>query len=213
MGILFENTDGNVFKLQNEDKRSSDQVDLNKAYDLFSKSYTASTGHAWDRDKFIGRAHSWKFFGDDNGYVTVREQNSGMVKLVGVAGAPKSIIKGFREMSSSYSGKPIWGAMTLEIGNMVTKLDPKFKIFKMPGGMVGKMLFNTIKSLIPASVFGGANIKGVNPDGTIKFDYADVGEANKVLVGNVEYFNMLKEKIMDYPQIPTMVKNQIVKLI
>lgn len=195
-----------------EAKLSSHQVDLTKAYDLFKQSYENATGVAWTFDKFIDRAHNWTFYGDDDGYVTVRIQQSGMVKLVGVAGKPKKVITGFREMVNDNANKPIWGTVSLDIAKMIVKLDPKFRILSVPGGVVGKLLFKTIKSVIPASVFGGADVLGVNPDGTIQFNYPDIGAANKVLIGTPEYFDVLKQKVMQL-NMPDFAKNQLIKLL
>lgn len=77
--------------------------------------------------------------------------------------------------------------------------------------MVGKLMFNAIKAIIPPQVFGGAVIKQVNADGTITFDYPDVGETNKVLLGNTEYFDFLKTQVLSDPRIAPY-KNIIQKL-
>ena len=124
-----------------------------------------------------------------------------MIKLVGVAGNPKSVLSGFREMTSHYANTPIWGAVSLDIADMTVRVDSNFKKLTVPGGVLGSMLFNVIKSKIPASVFGGAQIKHANADGTITFDYPDVGEANKVLVGNKEYFEVLKGMVINDPKL------------
>ena len=196
----------------NEAKYRSYELDLNKTYDLFKQSYEKATGQAWTFDKFASRAHNWTFYGDDKGFVAVRMQRSNMVKLVGLAGNTKSIIRGFNEMIADNSNKPIWGAVSLEIGNMVAKLDPNFRVLKLPGGMVGSMLFNTIKNVIPTMVFGGAKITGSNSDGSLTFKYPDVGETNKVLVGNKEYFDFLKLQILNLPNVSSLIKSQISKL-
>jgi hypothetical protein len=185
----------------NESMTHGSQIDLQQAFDVFDASYKKSTGQSWDFNKFASRAQDWTFFGDDNGYVAVREQRSGMIKLVGTAGSPKSVIAGFREMTSHYSGKAIWGAVSLEIATMLERLDPNFNAMRVPGGMAGKLLFKALKTMIPANVFGGAQIKDVNADGTITFEYSDVGQANKVMVGNKEYFDFLKNQIATDPRL------------
>ena len=185
----------------NETMTPASQMDMDKAFDVFDASYKKSTGKSWDKEKFISRAYNWVFFGDDKGYVAVRPQRGGMIKLVGVAGNPKSVLSGFREMTSHYANTPIWGAVSLDIADMTVRVDSNFKKLTVPGGVLGSMLFNVIKSKIPASVFGGAQIKHANADGTITFDYPDVGEANKVLVGNKEYFEVLKGMIINDPKL------------
>lgn len=185
----------------NETMTPASQMDMDKAFDVFDASYKKTTGKSWDKEKFISRAYNWVFFGDDKGYVAVRPQRGGMIKLVGVAGNPKSVLSGFREMTSHYANTPIWGAVSLDIADMTVRVDANFKKLTVPGGVVGSMIFNVIKSKIPASVFGGAVIKQANADGTITFDYPDVGEANKVLIGNKEYFEVLKGMIMNDPKL------------
>lgn len=177
------------------------QMDLDQAFDVFDASYKKATGKSWDKQKFISRASNWIFFGDNKGYVAVRPQRGGMVKLVGVAGSPKSILSGFHEMTTQYTNTPIWGAVSMDIADMTVRVDPNFKKLTVPGGMIGTMLFNVIKSKIPSAVFGGAVIKQANADGTITFDYPDVGETNKVLVGNKEYFEVLKGMILSDPRL------------
>ena len=185
----------------NETMTPASQMNMDQAFDVFDASYKKSTGKSWDKQKFISRAYNWVFFGNDKGYVAVRPQRGGMIKLVGVAGNPKSVLSGFREMTSHYANTPIWGAVSLDIADMTVRVDPNFKKLTVPGGMLGSMLFNVLKSKIPASVFGGAVIKQANADGTITFDYPDVGETNKVLVGNKEYFEVLKGMILNDPRL------------
>jgi hypothetical protein len=55
--------------------------------------------------------------------------------------------------------------------------------------------------IVDLDITGGAIIKQANADGTITFDYPDVGEANKVLVGNKEYFEILKGMILNDPKL------------
>lgn len=160
--------------------KTLDQVDADKVYDLFSDSYQKATGKAWDRGKFISRAGGWRFYGDENGYVTVREQRSGMLKLTAVAGAPRSIIRGMQDLMSE--GKPVWGMVDKNIQSMAQRFG-----LKSPPGALVKMLIGKI----PSNVFGGATLKGVGWDGGATFDYADIGETTKYLIGNTEYYQLL----------------------
>jgi hypothetical protein len=68
-----------------EAEYSAATIDLDRAFDIFNQSYIKSTGKSWEKDKFVERAQNWTFFGDANGYVAVRVQHGGMVKVVGVA--------------------------------------------------------------------------------------------------------------------------------
>jgi len=199
-------------KSLNEGKFTSRELDLVKVYDIFKDSYEKATGQAWTFEKFVGRARNWTFYGDEKGFVAVRFQRSNRVKLVGVAGNTKSILRGFREMTAENSNKPIWGAVSADIADMIVRIDSSYRVLKLPGGMIGSMLFNAIKTIIPTMSMGGAEIIGSKPDGSITFKYPDVGETNKVLVGNQEYFDTLKTQILLLPTLSTFVKNQIAKL-
>jgi len=196
----------------NESKYKSYELDLVKAYELFKQSYEKATGQAWTFDKFVSRAKNWTFYGDENGFVAVRFQKSNRIKLVGVAGSTKSIIRGFNELNADNPGKAIWGAVSLEIANMIARLNPNYSVLKIPGGMVGSFLFNAIKTILPTMIMGGASITGSKPDGSITFNYPDVGETNKVLVGNKEYFELLRSQLLLLPNIPNLIKSQISKL-
>jgi hypothetical protein len=204
---------GDFYSNLYETKYNSYQLNLVKTYDLFKNSYEKATGQTWTLEKFASRVRNWTFYGDDNGFVAVRFQKSNKVKLVGVAGSTKSIIRGFRELTSDNAGKPIWGAVNLQIANMIAKLDSNYRVLKLPGGMIGFFLFNAIKTIIPTMSMGGAEITGSKPDGSITFKYRDVGETNKVLVGNKEYFDLLRNQILMLPNIPSLVKSQITKIL
>jgi hypothetical protein len=199
-----------IDKFLGEAEFTFDTLNVDNAYDIFNQSYIKSTGKSWDKDKFVERARNWTFYGDENGYVAIRVQNSGMVKLVGVAGSPKSIYKGIQEVKNKYSNMPLWGMVSKEIANQSEKMG--FKVLRLKNDISAKIFLKLIKTIIPSSVFGGAKINGINSDGTIGFEYSDVGEANKVLVGNEMYFNGLKEKITASDKVPEFVKNKLDQL-
>ena len=185
-------------------------MNLDKAYDVFNQSYIKSTGKSWEKDKFIERAYGWTFFGDENGYVAVRPQQSGMVKFVGVAGSLKSIYKGIQELKAKYNSVPVWGMVSKEISDQVGKLG--FKTLRLKNDLSSKIFLKLLKTVIPASVFGGAEINGINSDGTLSFQYKDVGEVNKVLIGNDKYFDVLRDKILAHDKIPEFMKVRLTKL-
>ena len=199
-----------IDKFLGEAEFTFDTLDVNNAYTIFNQSYIKSTGKSWNKDKFIERAKNWTFFGDENGYVAVRVQAGGMVKLVGVAGSSKSIYKGIIEIKKAYSSMPLWGMVSKEIANQAEKMG--FKVLRLKNDIKSKIFLKLIKNIIPSSVFGGAKINGINADGTIKFEYSDIGEANKVLVGNEIYFDGLKEKIISSDKIPNIIKNKVDQL-
>ncbi len=188
-----------------------ENLDLDQAFDVFQKSYQKATGKAWDKDKFIERAQNWEFFGDNSGFITVRIQRSGLVKLVGVAGNPKSVLRGINDLQSKYGNKPIWGMVSLELAKMAEKKG--MKVLRVENTWANRMLFSFFSRVIPSAVFGDAKILGLNSDGTIKFQYGDIGETNKILIGNVHYFESLIKLIQTNPQLPAMVKSGLIKLI
>jgi hypothetical protein len=154
--------------------------DLDRAYDIFSDTYIKSTGKTWCKDKFINRAHSWLFYGDEDGFVTVRPQKSGYLKLTGMAGNPRSIIKGLKDLIAT--NKPIWGMVSHEILPMAIKQG-----FISPD----KNQIEKILSNIPPSVFGGVDAK-INDDGSVTMNYDDVGPATKYFIANKKYMNSIK---------------------
>lgn len=158
---------------------SMDNINLDQAYELFSKSYQEHTGTAWSKEKFVSRASNWEFFGDEHGYVAVRPQRSGLVKLVGVAGSPRSIVKGLKQIQDQHL--PIWGMMSSDL----VPLAKKMGLIQPPAWVVKGML-----KLIPPGVFGDVPLK-VNSDGSITLQYSDVGSATKFFVGSKEYFKTM----------------------
>jgi hypothetical protein len=164
-----------------------DNIDLNKAYDIFNKEYLESTGKSWSKDKFLGRARNWTFYGDENGYVAIRPQRSGFVKLVGAAGSDKSKFKGFKELISENS--PVWGMVDDRIASLLTKLG-----FRGPN-KIEMLIFNKlIKSDQFKDVLGGAEI--LNIEGSaVTLKYPDVGTVTKYFMGSPTYWSKLKTSI------------------
>jgi hypothetical protein len=165
--------------LLNESKRFDDFTPEEKRqiFNIFTQSYVKATGSSWDEGKFYSRANEWLFFGDPTGFVTVRPQKSGYYKLTGVAGNMKSIMKALQELNTT--NYPIWGMLTQELANILVRRYG----FRMPNRLesfiIGKLISN--------NVFGNVEHKR-NPDGSITFNYKDVGESTKVFVGNREYY-------------------------
>lgn len=185
-----------------------ENIDLDRAYELFSKSYQEHTGTAWSKSKFMQRASNWTFYGDDNGYVAVRKQYSGPIKLVGVGGSPRSILKGMRELMSR--NEPVWGMMS---GDLI----PMAKKFGMiqPPALVIKLLMK----IIPSSVWGDVPVS-VNKDGSITFSYSDVGDATKFFIASPEYFEFLLNNLYKNPNVQSLpslaisqIKNALVNLV
>lgn len=168
-----------------------------RIFKVFQTSYQKATNNSWGLDKFNRRADNWLFFGDMNGFVAVRPQNSGLYKLVGIAGSPKSIINGLNELKGK--NLPLWGMVSEEMLSMVLRVG-----FKTPSKILVKMLYK----FIPNSVFGGADFK-INSDGSITLKYEDVGSSKKYFIANDNYYNFLKEKIL--PSISSEIPKSLIK--
>jgi hypothetical protein len=164
----------------------------NKVYDIFKQSYEKATGTSWDKSKFRSRAENWLFFGDENGFVTVRPQRGGYYKLTGVAGGIKSILKGLTELQDM--NVPVWGMMTPELSNILVNRYG----YKKPSTLEAKIILKSI----PPSAFGNVDYK-LNKDGSVTFSYADIGEATKVFVANKQYFSNVRKMLL------SMAKNKI----
>ena len=94
-------------------------VDPDEAYEIFKKEYIASTGHAWNKEKFMNRIYNWTFYGTPDGFVALRPQNSGFYKLVAAAGNMKGKYKGLLEIVDQHL--PVWGIVTADIRDILKK--------------------------------------------------------------------------------------------
>ena len=165
---LFED----VFKYHDLSPEERDDI-----YNVFKQSYEKSLGTSWDYSKFQGRTRNWLFFGDKEGFVTVRPQRSGLYKLTGVGGKLSSIKQGLEELKST--GNPVWGMADERISGILRR---KFG-FSTPPVFVLKMLLK----IIPKGVFGGADFD-INDDGSLTLHYSDVGDAKKYFIANKQYY-------------------------
>lgn len=189
-----------LYNILLEQSFSSDNIDLDRAYELFRDEYIRATGQSWSKEKFLDRAKNWEFYGDENGFVAIRRQYSGFVKLVGMAGSNRSKIMGFRELASE--NLPIWGAVDTTIASMLQRsgyiLAPKL-LLKILLPMVGK------------EVFGGADLE-LNKDGSITMEYGDLGKVTKYFIGSKEYYKrLLNDPRVD--KVPNIIKDTILKII
>jgi hypothetical protein len=162
-------------------------------YQLFHHAYMNSIGSSWPIEKFASRIQDWLLFGNSEGFVTAREQRSGIIKLTGSAGNPKGIFIGLNELMST--NRPIWGIVTPDIAKMLSK-----KGFIIPN----KMFVNVIFKLIPDSVLGGDI--NINSNGTLKVYGNDGNSMDKVFVANKLYYKelILNNEIGD--KLPNIIK-------
>jgi len=173
--LIKNNLNENFF-----DFHSMNYDDQKKIYNIFKDSYEKSVGVSWTEDKFFNRSRNWKFYGDENGFISIRPQNSGFYKLVGVAGSLKGILKGLDYLNNQ--DYPIWGMVSEDIKNMALR-----KGFKEPSKSELTMLYNNI----PSSVFGGVETE-VNTDGSLTLKYPDVVDTKKYFIANEKYFDKMK---------------------
>jgi GNAT superfamily N-acetyltransferase len=162
------------------------QIDINRAYGLFKREYEESTGQSWSFDKFQSRARNWEFYGDDNGYVAVRRQRSGFVKLVGMAGDNKSKLRGIQKLSQQ--GLPLWGMVSKEIKDIALK-----RGMREPN-MIERA---ALKKAAGSGALGDAEILGFTSDNGVKLRYPDVGDVVKYMVGTPEYYAKLRGDAID----------------
>ena len=175
------------FKMFYESFVSSD-IDMDRAYEIFSQEYLKSTGKTWAKDKFMQRAQNWDFYGDSNGFITARRQNSGFIKLVGAAGSDKSKYKGFKELASKHL--PVWGMVDDKIAGLLEKMG-----FRGPN-MLELIFFK--KMMTPekmASVLGGATIDKIEGS-KVTLTYPDVGTVVKYFVASPEYWKKIRGGII-----------------
>ena len=174
---------------------SSREIDLEHAYEQYKESYLKSTGKAWSKSKFLRRAKNWTFFGSENGYVAVRKQSSGFVKIVVVAGKPLSIARGLKELLSKKW--PIWTMSTKDLTDKLIKQG-----MKKPPVLLLKIMLPKIMSY---GVFGDQNYK-ILKDGGVKFSTSDVGDSIKYFTGSKEYYKKLLKDILNMDINPLVVK-------
>jgi hypothetical protein len=173
-------------------------------YEIFKQSYMKSTGTAFSKENFISKASTWTFFGippsSENdplaGFVAVRFQPSGLVKLTGVAGNPRGIFRGVDQLNNI--NKPVWGAVSADIANMATK-----KGFKEVPPFVLKIFAQK-----------GIKIPGMEIDdqGNIKADIAEIGVVNKKAIVNDLYIDWIKKQHPDLPISSNMLSNPMLAI-
>jgi 8-oxo-dGTP pyrophosphatase MutT (NUDIX family) len=156
-----------------------ENLDLEKAYNLFYKEYTTATGKAWPREKFYAKAQNWDFYGDDQGFIAIRPQQSGFFKLVATAGNRKSQYKALLEIAPVL---PLWGMVSADIRNLLIK-----RGFKEPNFIERQFL---IKMLQTNKVVGG-EITKFNTNGGVEMNLPDIGPTVKYFIGTDLYWKKL----------------------
>jgi len=158
-------------------------------YLSFKKSYEKATGASWDQFKFKNRAYNWTFFGEKTGGIAVRNQRSGLVKMVSAFGSPKKVINGYKEMVSEIGNKPIWGVMTENLAIMLEKISNKE--FKRAPKIFVKTVIPHIKN-----IFGDIVLDVDKKTGAIVID-TPAGPMDKYFIANKNYYKDILDKAKD----------------
>lgn len=161
-------------KKEYKSPEAEEKSDIEKKYDLFKAEYDKSTGKSWPFEKFVERSRNWTFYGDEKGFVAVRFQRSGYVKLVGMAGSMRSKLVGLKQLLDQ--NLPLWGMVSDQIAELAKKVG-----FIVPP----QFIVNQIIKHIDPSVLANAQAKVV--DSGIQIDYSDVGSVVKKLIVTKPY--------------------------
>ena len=170
------------------DSFTPEPYDMDRIYELFNQEYMQSTGKSWTKDKFLNRAKDWEFWGDENGFVSTRKQQSGFIKLVGAAGSNKSKYKGFKELINA--NIPVWGLVDITISNLLKKLN-----YRGPNMIERMVLDQLLKSGKMQSVLGDGKIEKMEGD-KLTLTYPDVGTVEKYFMGSPEYWKLIKTSLL-----------------
>ena len=171
------------------DSFTPEPYDMDRIYELFNQEYIQSTGKSWTKDKFLNRAKGWEFWGDENGFVATRRQQSGFIKLVGAAGSNKSKYKGFKELINK--NLPVWGLVDATISNLLEKLN-----YRGPNMIERVVLNQLLKSGKMQSVLGDAKIEKLEGD-KLTLTYPDIGTVEKYFMGSPEYWKHIKSSLIN----------------
>jgi hypothetical protein len=163
------------------------EIPLERAYELFKAEYEKSTGKSWTYEKFLQRAGNWEFYGDMDGFVAIRKQNSGFVKFVGMAGSMKSKYKGFKEVVAL--GLPLWAMVTKEIADMCKKTGMRSPN-RLEMFAIKKALLNN-----PA-IMGDAKVLNYLKDGGVEIEYPDIGKTIKYFVATPAYYTKARKMLI-----------------
>jgi hypothetical protein len=168
-------------------KEDKVEIPLERAYELFKAEYEKSTGQSWTYEKFLKRAGNWEFYGDMDGFVAIRKQNSGFVKFVGMAGSMKSKYKGFKEVVAL--GLPLWAMVTNEIADMCKKTG-----MRSPNALE---MFAIKKALLnnPA-IMGDAKVLNYLKNGGVEIQYPDIGRTIKYFVATPAYYTKARKMLI-----------------
>lgn len=167
-----------------EKEMSPDDLDLDHVYDLFAQSYIKATGTAFKKEDFMWRAEDWTFYGSDTGMVAVRHQNSGGIKLVGVAGDTPDIVRGLMEvLKKDTPQNPLWGL----VSDKLLKMMLASRKFTAPPAWVAKRVLKSVGKHLT-----GGNSFTIEKDGGLTFFFPAIGKnVTKYFVSTTNYYRWL----------------------
>lgn len=185
------------FKIQ-----SLSDSDVEKLYNVYKDSYERETGFSWDFHKFKYKAYNWIFFGNLEGGIALRPQNSGLFKFVATYGHPKQVVKALEELKSELQDKPIWGAMSGKLRDMLEKATKE--MFKSPPKLFVKTILPFIKK-----AFGDV-VTGVSDSGALLVNIDGLGTVEKFFIANSKYYEWVLNRGLEEMKLPTIVRTPLV---
>ena len=139
------------------------------------------------KDWFEKRYPLWTFFGNAQGYVAVRKQASGAVRINLIAGDKVIVLKAFIELLKK--GWPLWTTVDDQVATML--MNPKIGFTGLSSKAL-MMLFDSKyfpqSPLIPSNVMGVTQIT-VNNDNSITIDDDELGALKKYFMVNSEWLS------------------------
>jgi hypothetical protein len=176
-------------------------------YEIFKASYIRKTGSSWTKSKFLSRIFDWTFYGSVNGFLAIRKQRSGLLKLVAAASKNRRSnidIKNGLDVLCLDKDAKIWGVITDDLAEQLTKMRKDF--IKVP-----TLITKTLIPIIDKSVFGGT-VPTVDKDGlkiTMTDEFGKETTIVKVLVCNKAYLRSLLDNDFIMSKLPNAVKTLI----
>jgi hypothetical protein len=136
------------------------------------------------------------FFGNLNpgfeGFVAVRPQRSGMLKLVAVAGSPRSVLAGIKLLTAAHGNEPIWGAVSGDLVGMCER----FGLIAPHNRFGGPTIIRTLVGMIPVGILGISKPE-IQSDGGFVVNVTEIGPSKKYFVANKPYFAFVSSGAMD----------------
>jgi hypothetical protein len=134
---------------------------------------------------FEKRYPLWTFFGNAQGYVAVRKQNSGAVRINLIAGDKNIVLRAFIELLTK--GWPLWSTVDSEVAKLLK--NPKVGFIELSPRLVTMLYGEKTYSqspLIPHMIMGDDKIDD-NGDGSLTIHDKELGSLVKYILVNKEW--------------------------